>query len=412
MHEMKKQTPVSKDCFSEAITTGISFFEHSEVVQFAKAASESPPEVYSRPAGSISRKRKFTQKESSNFFELFELLERLPLQSICDATHSTTPKQTKCEGVLEPTLDNPSTRLTECFSLSRQIGVPPEKQVALSQEHFNTVWKAAFISSGKIFAVKFLPGPSREHLTSQKRRCIRSEIEIHRKMKHPYIARLCGFIKNIPTIPNACAKACALVIEYSPFGSLHDQLFTARMHFPETTVSRIIGQLCSALRYMHTTHHTVHCDVKLANILYSSSERLIKLIDFGFAVDLQQAVIKTSDSFAEQQQLRRGTLNYLSPEQIRGTVDHRNLSKVDVWAVGMCAYELICGTSAFENTSENLTRQKILTGRFSFTALHDRASKTALSFIDACFAVDPRKRPSIDALMKHPWLNQQISQDT
>jgi serine/threonine protein kinase len=43
-----------------------------------------------------------------------------------------------------------------------------------------------------------------------------------------------------------------------------------------------------------------------------------------------------------------GTLDYLPPEMLNGTGCHNE--KVDLWALGVLAYEFLCGTAPFDDT--------------------------------------------------------------
>jgi serine/threonine protein kinase len=61
----------------------------------------------------------------------------------------------------------------------------------------------------------------------------------------------------------------------------------------------------------------------------------IKLCDFGWAVNKKEELRST---FC-------GTPLYLSPELLQGS---RYDEKVDLWAIGVLAYELFFGTSPFD----------------------------------------------------------------
>ena len=396
-----------------------SFFEHSTVMPILSQESSLDSEFQTKEAEEIPSRKRKSSGEPLGFFDLFEMHEQVQHSSTYLFPPSAPIPRSESLATLSTEVQSQKkqARLTECFSLPKHFHrCRSEEKIRplLSRNHLHTVWKASFRSTRKVFAVKFLPAPVRQHHNEKNRWCMRSEIDLHRKMKHPYIARLCGFLKNIPISEEASKKACALVVEYIPHGSLHEQLKSRKTlgesGFDERYSCSVIAQLCSALRYMHNTHHVVHCDVKLANILYDTDRRIVKLIDFGLAVDtlfIQRCnAISTADAFNQLQLLRRGTLNYLSPEQVTGAVEHAQLCKIDVWALGVCAYELLMGCSPFEMESEAMTRRTICTGRVSFKSEIAHVSDAAVSFIRACLQTDPRKRPSIDVLMKHRWLNQ------
>ena len=52
-----------------------------------------------------------------------------------------------------------------------------------------------------------------------------------------------------------------------------------------------------------------------------------------------------------------GTLDYLSPEMLKG--DHHD-SKVDIWAVGILAFELATGATPFEESNYSETLANIV----------------------------------------------------
>lgn len=418
---MRINIPPNKEARNSLDAKDPSFFEHSAVIPIMSEENSLNSESQTKMIEVSSRKRK-SSGESLGFFDLFELHEQVQHSLACMLQSSNTilKNEGRTAFTVDAQGDKNETRLTECFSLPRnfnQHSSESASKASLLQKHIYSVWRASFRSTKKTFAVKFLPAPSKQHHSEKNRWRMRSEIDLHKKMKHPYIARLCGFLKNIQIVDEASKTACALIVEYVPHGSLHSQLKNKRIldecGFDERSACSIIAQVCSALRYMHNVHHVVHCDVKLANILYDTDRKIVKLIDFGLAVDTllirRCSTLSSVDTFSQLQLLRRGTLNYLSPEQVTGTIDYAQLCKMDVWAVGVCAYELITGFSPFEMDSEGMTRRIICNGRVSFKSVNVPPSEAAVSFINACLQKDPRKRPSIDALMKHRWLNQENS---
>jgi len=98
-------------------------------------------------------------------------------------------------------------------------------------------------------------------------------------------------------------------------------------------------------------HHAgiVHRDLKPANILLTRSGQ-VKILDFGLAKLSEE----TSNGGAQSETLKTqtgmvmGTVNYMSPEQLRGgPTDQRS----DIFSFGVILYELLAGQRAFAGTT-------------------------------------------------------------
>ena len=97
----------------------------------------------------------------------------------------------------------------------------------------------------------------------------------------------------------------------------------------------LIRQVCRGLHYAHQ-QGVVHRDMKPANIFVLRS-RQVKILDFGIAQ------LATTDPALTRTGLIMGTLRYISPEQVRGRVDHRS----DMFSVGSVLYELLTSRPPF-----------------------------------------------------------------
>ena len=129
-----------------------------------------------------------------------------------------------------------------------------------------------------------------------------------------------------------------IVMEYLPGGSLADRLEREGAQ-PVGRSLEWLGQAAAALDAAHT-HGIVHRDVKPANLLLDSDDR-VKVADFGVAsaADL--------GSFTEAGTVV-GTAGYLAPEQARG---ERATPASDLYALAVVAFELLTGARPFERES-------------------------------------------------------------
>jgi CHASE2 domain-containing sensor protein len=109
-------------------------------------------------------------------------------------------------------------------------------------------------------------------------------------------------------------------------------------------VARLIDQVGSALDVAHAGG-LVHRDVKPANVLVATEEGRdhAYLTDFGLTKRID------SDSAMTQTGMFVGTIDYMSPEQLRGeAVDGR----ADLYALGCISFELLTAHAPFERDSD------------------------------------------------------------
>ncbi len=116
-----------------------------------------------------------------------------------------------------------------------------------------------------------------------------------------------------------------------------------------------IAQCCEGLDYAHRAKdrqgrdmNIVHRDVSPQNALISYDGE-VKVIDFGIAKAAGKAT-KT------QAGILKGKFGYMSPEQIRGLpLDRRS----DVFAIGVCLYEMLTGERLFVGDSDFSVLEKV-----------------------------------------------------
>ncbi|AUV65262.1 protein kinase-1 [Alphabaculovirus myunipunctae] len=163
-------------------------------------------------------------------------------------------------------------------------------------------------------------------------------------------------------------KSHVLIMDYVKGGDLFELLKTED-HLSTTEAKLIVRQLCEGLHALHS-HHIIHNDIKLENILYNRYKH-IKIADYGLC------------KIVGQESCYDGTIDYFSPEKIN---HHRYDFHFDWWAVGVLTYELLCGEGEHpfkKECNEVLTVDK-LAGRQQQQKLHfnrNNFNKDAQTFI-------------------------------
>ncbi len=76
--------------------------------------------------------------------------------------------------------------------------------------------------------------------------------------------------------------------------------------------------------------------------------------------------------------------------------------QVDIGSLGVILYALLCGALPFDDDDEAVMKEKILRGDFE---LPDCLSEEAQSLVSSILQQDPLKRPSIQAILAHPWVH-------
>jgi tetratricopeptide (TPR) repeat protein len=140
----------------------------------------------------------------------------------------------------------------------------------------------------------------------------------------------------------------------------------------------IVSQTCRGLQAIHDTG-LVHRDLKPSNIFVLDFNS-VKLIDFGIA-HLVNAETATG---------LKGTVSYMSPEQIAG----RECSPAsDIFALGVVCYEALCGVKPFQGRNTEELFEAILRGvPQAVYEINPAISQTVSRVIHKALAKEPRHR--------------------
>ena len=233
---------------------------------------------------------------------------------------------------------------------------------------------------GREVVIKVLPpdlaaGVNRERF--------RREVQLAARLSHPYIVPLLHAGEH--------GELLWFTMPYIAGESLRTRLQRAgALKLPE--VLKLLHDVVEALAYAHS-RGVIHRDIKPGNILSDGRHALVT--DFGVAKALNAALPMGGPGHTTSG-MAIGTPAYMAPEQLAADpeADHR----VDIYAVGLLAYELLSGVSPFAAPSPTATMTAQLTRVPQ--ALHELHADIPPAFSDLvqhCLAKSPEDRPP-DAL--------------
>ncbi len=126
-----------------------------------------------------------------------------------------------------------------------------------------------------------------------------------------------------------------IVMEYIR-GRTLKQLISQRGALDKKEAVDIMIQLTSAVQHAHE-NHIIHRDIKPQNVLVKD-DGTVKITDFGIALAHDAVQLTQSDAVL-------GSAHYLAPETTRG---EPATNQIDIYALGIVFYELLCGSVPFQ----------------------------------------------------------------
>lgn len=232
------------------------------------------------------------------------------------------------------------------------------------------------------------------------------EVVLMQKCRPAGIVRFAGSFEDdrvIYIVQEDCSK-----------GDLFQLMNACGGRMAEKDVARkVVAPLLQSLEVLHTLN-VLHRDIKPENIFFAADGSM-RLGDFGLAIC----------TATERPKSRVGTLDYMAPEVIslpnheeREAVEKKhgmqNVSyygpKVDIWSVGILAYELMVGRPPFEVEGERETALRIM---FDENIEFPRGmGEQAITFIQLALSKSAAKRPTATVMLQHPWLAPYVTAST
>nr|APB97101.1 camk-2-T267A [synthetic construct] len=251
---------------------------------------------------------------------------------------------------------------------------------------YSVVKECVHIDTGRYYAAKVI----NKRLMAGREHMVRNEIAVLKKvsMGHQNILTLVDYFETMNNL--------YLVTDLALGGELFDRICRKGSYY-ESDAADLIRATLSAVAYLHD-HGIVHRDLKPENLLFRTPEDNADLLiaDFGLSriMDEEQFHVLTTTC---------GTPGYMAPEIFKKTGHGK---PVDIWALGVITYFLLCGYTPFDRDSDFEEMQAILNADYSFTPLEywRGVSDNAKDFIRRCLTIDPAKRMAAHEALQHPFV--------
>ncbi|CAM9696978.1 unnamed protein product [Ectocarpus sp. 4 AP-2014] len=196
-----------------------------------------------------------------------------------------------------------------------------------------------------------------------------------------------------------------IVTPFYSGGEVFDAL-TDRGRYEEGEARPLLRQVLHALRHLKI-HGVCHRDVSLENLLLDEGNT-VKLVDFGLALRIPQNPDGGARVLLPQGPC--GKPFYIAPEVLSSSVSSGfDGFAVDVWACGVLLFVMLTGVPPFEMALPSQDQ------RCQIVAVEERLvdllsawgislSPEAAGLIQSCLRHSPAERPSVENLLRHPWM--------
>jgi serine/threonine protein kinase len=222
----------------------------------------------------------------------------------------------------------------------------PEKDL-LGKGGFAKVFMAYDTLLERPVALKFFTAETQQRYT------ILEEIKRVIQLNHPNVVRYYDVTEyDTNSIHGTPIKIQVGIMEYINGGEVKDFLAKNK---DQATLNKMLDDILRGIAYLHKSN-IIHRDLKPQNILVqvNDGDAVAKITDFGISKVMNSGGTATVGLV--------GTLDYMAPEQfdLKKYGEAESITqKVDLWAFGALAFELITGEKLLNSGSDGVSEKAV-----------------------------------------------------
>ncbi|CAD8168820.1 unnamed protein product [Paramecium pentaurelia] len=258
-------------------------------------------------------------------------------------------------------------------STEYQFLTPP-----IGKGQYSEIRKVINKKTGIMRAVKIV----QKNANEKEEERVTSEVNILEKLDHPNILKINEYYSD--------DRFHYIITDYYSGGELFSKI-QERRTFSETQAARIIRQLLYALNYCHL-HGIAHREIRPENIMLERSSEFASaiLIDFGMCQKISHKMHSSvNHPYYQAPEIQQKKYN----------------EQIDIWAIGIITYILLCGYPPFGGESNRKIIDNVLKKPLIFEEQDwNKYSNESKEFVKKILIKDPSQRITIEQALNDPWI--------